>query len=245
MEHWTDSLTHQDLQTPENKAILGKFNSADDAHVGYIQLQKAAGKPYKLPDSMDKLPDDATRADLTGRMGKLMGAVENEEAMADVNFADGLPDANMVNVDLVTAFKAFAIENKLPKSTVAAMVKFSNQFSLKARQTQTEGLTANTTKVNGELGPLFGGAEGLKTNNEKVRQMFSAHAGLTAEEFKVLEPDFKDDGMRTSTPLWKGLYNLADKFGEGTTEPALGAGGNKDEIGIKQELPVTAGILGW
>ena len=246
MEHWTDTLTHQDLQTPENKAILGKFNSADDAHVGYIQLQKAAGRPYKLPDSLDKLPDDATRADFTGRVGKLMGAVDSVEAMADVNFAEGLPDANMVNADLVKELKNFAVANKLPKSVVAAVVKFNNQFSLKAGQARQQTALDTATKVNGELLPMFGGEEGIKKHNENVKRMFQNQGGLTAEEFEAVIPGLVESGITKSTPLSKALYNIAAKFGEGTTETSGAPGGKgSEEPGIKEELPVTAGILGW
>lgn len=248
MEHWTDELKHQDLQTPENKAILGKFNSADDAHVGYIQLQKAAGKPYKLPDSMDKLPDDATRADFTGKINKLMGAVENEESMADVNFAEGLPDANMTNADLVTDFKAFAIEKKLPKSIVKAVVLFNNQYALKTRQANDQTAIDTATKVNGELIPMFGGKDGIKKHNENVKRMFQNHGGLTDEEFQAVVPGLVESGITKSTPLSKALYNIAGKFGEGTTEAPGGPGANKEMTEgekIKAELPVTAALLGW
>ena len=248
MDHWTDEVKHQDLQTPEAKAILGKFNTADDAHLGYIQLQRSAGKPFKLPDSLDKLPDDATRADFTGRIGKLMGAVENDESMADVNFADGLPDANMVNADLVTAFKAFAIANNLPKSTVAAMVKFNNQFAVKDRQTKDQTAVDIATKVNGELLPMFGGEDGIKKHNENVKRMFQNHGGLTDEEFQAVVPGLIESGITKSTPLSKGIYNIAAKFPEGSTEAPGGPGGNKELTEgekAKAELPVTAGILNW
>ena len=247
MEHWTDEVKHQDLQSPEAKATLSKFNTADDAHVGYIQLQKAAGRPFKLPDSMDKLPDDATRADLSARMGKLMGAVESEESMADVNFAEGLPDAKMVNGDLVTAFKAFAIENKVPKSVVAAVAKFNNQYAVKARDANHQTALDTATKVNGELLPMFGGEEGIKKHNEDVKRMFQNHGGLTDEEFQAVIPGLVESGITKSTPLSKALYNIAKKFGEGTTESPGGPGAKEQTEGeaIKEELPVTAGILGW
>ncbi len=247
MGHWTDDVTHQELQTPEAKAILSKFNSADDAHVGYVQLQKSAGKPFKLPDSLEKLPDDATRADFTGRIGKLMGVVENDESMADVNFADGLPDAKMVNADLVTAFKAFAIENKLSKSVVAAVAKFNNEYAVKSRQTDQQTAVDTATKVNGELLPMFGGEDGIKKHNEGVKRMFQNHGGLTDEEFQSVIPGLVDSGITKSTPLSKALYNIAAKFGEGTTDGPGGPGEKELTEGEKtaKELPVTAGILGW
>lgn len=244
MSHWTDEVNHQELQTPEAKAILSKFNTADDAHVGYIQLQKAQGRPFKLPDSLDKLPDD-TRADFTGKIGKLMGAVETDESMADVDFAEGLPDANMVNADLVTSFKAFAIQNKLPKSVVKAFVLFNNQYAVKSRQATEQGLVDAAAKVNGELLPMFGGEDGIKKHNENVKRMFQNHGGLTDEEFQAVIPGLVDSGITKSTPLSKALYNIAAKFGEGKTEGSEDTGGKPGEKGIKEELPVTAGILGW
>ncbi len=261
MDHWTDQETytrnsdgtyvpnvrHQDLQSHDAKTILRKFNSEDEAHLGYIQLQKAAGKPFKLPDSLDKLPDDATRADFTGRIGKLMGAVENDESMTDVNFADGLPDANMLNADLVTAFKAFAIENKLPKSVVAAVAKFNNEYAVKSHQATQQTAVDTATKVNGELLPMFGGEDGIKKHNEGVKRMFQNHGGLTDEEFQAVIPGLVDSGITKSTPLSKALYNIAAKFGEGTTDGPGGPGAKELTEGEKtaKELPVTAGILGW
>ncbi len=245
MEHWTDDVKHQELQTPEAKAVLSKYNSNDDALVGGLNAIKQVGRPFKLPDSLDNLPDDATRADFTGKIGKLMGAVENDEAMVDVNFADGLPDAKTVDAKLVTAFKAFAIENKLPKSLVAAIAKFNNQYAVKIRQTNQQGVIDTATKVNGELLPLFGGEDGIKKHNENVKRMFQNHGGLTNEEFEAVVPGLVESGITKSTPLSKALYNIAAKFGEGKTEDPGGGGGKVEEPGIKEELPVTAGILGW
>lgn len=247
MDHWTDELKHQELQSPEAKANLGKFNSSDDAHVGYLELQRLSGKPFKLPDSLDKLPDDATRVDFTGRISKLMGAVENDEAMVDVDFATGLPDAKMVNADLVTAFKAFAIENKLPKSVVKAMVQFNNQYAVKSRQDTEKIATDTATKVNEELLPMFGGEDGIKKHNENVKRMFQNHGGLTDEEFQAVIPGLVESGITKSTTLSKAIYNIAAKFGEGTTENPGGPGNKEMTDGekTKAELPVTAGILGW
>ncbi len=245
MEHWTDDVKHQDLQTPEAKTVLSKYNSNEDALVGGLNAIKQVGRPFKLPDSLDKLPDDATRADFTGKIGKLMGAVENDEAMVDVNFAEGLPDAKMVDAELVTAFKAFAIENKLPKSLVAAIAKFNNQYAVKVRQANNQDVIDTATKVNGELLPMFGGEDGIKKHNENVKRMFQNHGGLTNEEFEAVVPGLVESGITKSTPLSKALYNIAGKFKEGTTEDPGGGGGTTEEPGIAQELPVTAGILGW
>ncbi len=245
MEHWTDDVKHQDLQTPEAKTYLGKYNSRDDALVAGFEANIKIGRPFKLPDSLDKLPDDATRADFTGRIGKLMGAVENDESMTDVNFADGLPDAKMLNADLVTAFKAFAIENKLPKSVVAAVAKFNNEYAVKSRQATQQTAVDTATKVNGELLPMFGGEDGIKKHNEDVKRMFQNHGGLTDEEFQAVIPGLVDSGITKSTPLSKAIYNIAAKFGEGKTEGPGDTGVKTGETGIKEELPVTAGILGW
>jgi len=245
MEHWTDTLKHQELVTQEAKQALGKYNSNEDALVGGLNAMRLTGKPFKLPESMDKLPDDASRTDFTGKVGKLMGVVENDESMADVNFADGLPDAKMVNADLVTQFKAFAIANKLQKSVVAAMVKFNNQYALKAGQTRDQDAIDNATKVNAELLPMFGGEEGIKKHNENVKRMFQNHGGLTDEEFQAIVPGLVDSGITKSTPLSKALYNIAKQFGEGSTETPGGLGGKQEEPGIREELPKTAAILGW
>ena len=245
MEHWTDGLTHQDLITPKAKAVLGEYNSNEDALVAGLEAKSKVGEPFRLPNSIEGIPSDAQREDFHNQLGKLMGAVENDEAMADVNFADGLPDAKMVNEDFVTAAKAFAIEYKVPVALLKKFVLFNNQFSLKARQDKDNTAVETATKINGELSSLFGGDEGIKKHNENVRKMFQNHGGLTADEFEAVVPGLVDSGITKSTPLSKALYNIAGKFPEGTTEGSQVPGSKVEEGGIKQQLPVTAKILGW
>ena len=243
MEHWTDNLEHQELVTQEAKQTYSKYNSQEDALVGGLNAMRQVGKPYKLPDSLDKLPDDATRAEFTGRIGKLMGV--NEESMADVNFAAGLPDAKMVNENLKAAFIKRAVEKGYPKAMAEDVILFSNEFSVKQNQANQQANIDAATKVNAELLPMFGGEEGIKKHNENVKRMFQNHGGLTDEEFQAVVPGLVDSGITRSTPLSKAMYNIAKQFGEGSTETPGGSGGKVGEPGVKEELPVTAKILGW
>ena len=113
---WTEDLP--ETFTAEDKGLLSKFETAEAAHSGYVELQRSAGKPFKLPESLDKLLNDDARADFTSKVGKLLGkdvtGVKSEEDLKDVNFAEGLPDARMLHPDLKKEMTKWAVEGKFP-----------------------------------------------------------------------------------------------------------------------------------
>lgn len=250
MKEWVEHLTHEKI-TPEAKTVLDKFETPEDAYIGYVELQKNAGKPFKLPEALDKLPDDKTRSELTAQVGKLYGAVEKEEDLADVNFAEGLADARNVNHEFVAAAKKFAVTEKLPKSVVAKFTKLLNGFTQQALTTQQQTVATQAQKDLDEtrkvLSPLFGGDEGIKQNQELVRRMFQNHAGLTAEEYEKSAKSILDNGIMRDAVFAKGLFNLAANFKEGQTEGAQQQTGapKKETLSDRQDkaLPIITGHL--
>jgi len=244
MPHWTDEETHQDLITPEAKVTLSKYNTKEDALVGGLNAMRDYGKPFKLPKSLENLPDDAVRADFTAKVGKLQGAIEDESAFEGMNFADGLADARNVSEELVGAFKKFAVENKLPKSLLPKLVLFNNQFANGIANAQTKTKTETAAKVNDTLKELFGGDDGVKTNTENVRRMFKDHAGLTAEEYEQTAPALIDSGITGSAVLSKALFNLAKPYTESTTETTE-PGGVEKKGESNEDMSSTSEVLGW
>lgn len=254
MKEWITQLPAHEKLTPEAQQVLDKFETPIDAHVGYVELQKTAGKPFKLPESMDKLPDDKTRGEFTAGLSKLLGkdvtSIASEDDLKDVNFAEGLADASKVNQDFVGAFKKFAVQRKYSKSESAELVKFNNSFvqqaltaHVEAQQAQAQKDLDDTRKV---LSPLFGGDEGIKQNQEQVRRMFQNHAGLTVAEYEQSPKSLIDVGILRDSIIAKAMFNLASKFKEGSTEGAQQqTGGKPKELTIVDELPKTAVALGW
>jgi len=255
MPEWASGFTNEQLTTPEAQEWLGKYTSPEEALAGGFNAAKTVGKPfrlpesldklsddkvrgeftsaidrlmgpYRLPESLDKLPDDKSRGEFSSRIGKLMGAVEKEEDLADVNFADGLADARTVNAELVGAFKKFAIAEKLPKALVGKLAKFNNEFATQLVAAQEAARTESAKKVNEALVPLYGGDEGIKKHNEMVRRLFKNHAGLSAQEYEEAAPGLVDSGITQNLALCKALYNIAKQtVPENVTESVTAPGG--------------------
>ncbi len=243
MKEWVETLAHEKL-TPEAKVVLDKFETPEDAHVGYVELQKSAGKPFKLPDSFDKLPDDNTRKELTSQIGKLMGAVEKEDDLKDVNFAEGLADAKTVDNELITAYKKHAVETHKTKVEVQKDIKFWNQFSTQFKNAQAGAKAEAATKVNEALKGLYGGDEGVKQHTEMVKRLFQDHCGLTAQEYEQSAMGLVSSGMTQDAVICKALFNLAKTVvPEGQTEAAGSQSSQAKEKTaeekFKEESPLT------
>ena len=248
MKEWVESIEHERLGD-EDRAILDKFETPEDAHVGYVELQKAAGKPFKLPDSLDKLDENASK-EFKEKVSSLIGHdfdVISEENINEINFADGLADARSVSEDLKKAFSQFAVENKMPRSLVQKLVTMNNKFGQEMankmaqdRKTQKEQKLA---EVKNTLAPLFGGEDGLKENNEAVRRMYQNHSGLTAEEYeKIADPVI---GRISEDPVFaKAQYNLAKQYKESSTETTSGGKPVKEST-IPGGMEPTAKVLKW
>jgi len=210
---WVNELTHESLTTPEAKTALSKYDSQEAALVGGLNAMKTAGAPFRLPESLDQSHiNDEMRAEFTSRVGKLLG-VPNEDALNDVNFADGLPNADMVNADLVSTFKKFAVENHLSKSVVAKLVKMNNQFSVSSRTAQDQASAdahAESVKtVNTAMEASHGGKDGVAKHVELVKRLFKNHSGLSGVEFDSIAEGLTKGPFATDPAMRKALYNLA------------------------------------
>jgi len=247
-QHWSDSLTHEALVTQEAKTVLSQYKTQDDFMVAGLEAKKMVGAPFRLPKSIESLPDDKTRGEFTSQVNRLMGAVEKEEDLKDVNFADGLADARTVNQDLVAAYKKIGVELGLTKTQFAKLVKWSNSWGQQYKNAQTQAAQkAAQDELNDSrkvLSALFGGDEGIKRETEAVRRMFQNHAGLTAQEYEQTPKAMIDNGLMRDPIYAKALFNLAKNFKESTTEGATaGAPAKKTEQTFEERFPVISGRL--
>lgn len=247
---WNSDLTHESLTTPEAQASLGKFESAEAAHVGYLELQKSAGKPFKLPKNMeavDHWPDETDRNGFKAQMKALNTVEYNPAELDEVNYAEGLADATNVNEGVRDAFKTFLKENKVSKALAQKIAAFSNGQSILLNAAQSKKAEDNATIVKATTEGLYGGEEGVAKHQELVKRMADQHGGLTPEEGETLIGLLKT-GTSKNVVLTKFLYNLAKKVvPEGETEQSgRGPGSEKTESEqTKEQMPATASVLGW
>jgi len=125
--HWTESVAHPKLATPETKEaftkVYSKYATQEDALLGGLDAIRMTGKPFKLPESLDRLPDDNVRKQFLEEAGKVkglkeafVGAPATAESLKDVDFREGLPEgAAFSDADLET-YKQFIVQEGIPRT---------------------------------------------------------------------------------------------------------------------------------
>ena len=241
-DHWSESFDGEGVNADNREAFVtanSKYTTMEAAVVGGYNAQKAAGKPFKCPESMDKLPDDASRADFTTQARGLLGIniPKDVEAMKDVDFKTGLADGAPVNEDFVSMVKNWAVEKGIPMSHVQEMAVFYNgpltkyaQEAFAAKQEKEK--LANTEACNTALLEHFKTEEKVKEKTALLHRTIINSMGLTAEESAEFV-DAMADSMLTENPVMaKGMLNLLSSVStEGTTHTGDGHGGT----GTKKE----------
>ena len=244
-ENWTDELTHEQLATPEAKSWLSKYSSKDEALAGGYNAAKQVGKPFKLPESMDKVeswPDENDRKAFHEHLGKLTGAISSEADLEDIDFAEGLADARHVNEDLVKGFKEFAVQEKIPKSVLKKLVAWNNQFATQYNLDRQQKQKEAAEKADQTLKPLFG--NDLNVHDERVKRLFMNHCGLSAKEYEESIVGLLNSGIASNAILRKALYNLSkDIVPEDSTEKQDQPKGEPPKSTIKSRLPKTSAAI--
>ena len=260
MDSWTDDLTHEKLTTPEAKTNLSKFETQDDAHIAYLELQKTAGKPYKLPKSLDaveKWPDENDKKAFREGLDGLFKAsnirpegIKSEDELDDIDFAKGYADARTENKEMTAALKKYAVEKKWPKYIVAELIDFINPFNQQLKNTVAKDLAAEADKVKESLVVLYGDEDSVNKNYDAVRKLIQNHCGLSAAEYDSFGKEFVEKVLMKNAVMSKGLMNLAnDLVKEGESEPTGGKGGEPKKMSMAErqnkEMPETTKRLGW
>ena len=243
MKEWIGNLNQNNLPA-ETTSWLDKYNSPEEALVGGFNAQKMAGVPFKLPESLDKLPDDTMRNNFTSQVNKLMGAVQKEEELADVDFSEGLADARNQNQDLVTELKKFAVGK--PKSFVVDLVKFINGFNNNMITGNENRAIEKAKEVRQTLSVLYGGEEKVNENYESVRRLFQNEMGLSAEEYNNAGKSFIDNVLAKDAVMSKGMMNLAKNIvKEGSTPPGEPPVNKETGSVFTSKDSPTGKALGW
>jgi hypothetical protein len=250
MQEWIGELEHPDLLTDDAKTVLNEYKSREEFMVAGLNAKRKVGKPYRLPESLEKLPDDNVRTQFKGDISKLIGhdfdVIDGEESLSGINFAEGLADARTVNEAIKKAFAEFAIAEKLPKSLAQKIVGLNNKLATEFANTSAKAKKDHTEKVSEIVKGLYGGEEGVKGNRELVKRLFDKHGGLTTEEYEELN-GIIDAGTANHVVLNKALFNIAKGLvPESETENRSDTGpGKKESMAERQNkhMPIITGTL--
>lgn len=230
MENWLDEFGHPKLDTPEKqesaKNTLKKFASKDDVVVGYVDLEKTAGKPYKLPESIDKLPENVRTEFKDGAM-KLLNIEPGvtDDTVKSVNFKKGLADGKEANETVVNKLKEFATKNGLSLAKTQNLVELVNAFGTEQVATfneeQKAAIKADVEKT-GQVLDLYFGAEKRKVLAEKLQSALRNNCGLSVEEYESLADDLGEEGYIFQRPALAKV--LMDKIAPLAVEDTTKAG---------------------
>jgi hypothetical protein len=253
MEHWSTDFEHPSI-TDENRESFNKaaskFETPDDMAVGYMELQKTAGRPFKLPESLEKLPDDASRNDFTAQARKLLNirTTKDIKELIDVNLKDGIAEGATYDEDFANSFKQFVVENNLNVNDMPKYAKFFNVAMAQiAAKAETDKIAA-AEKCDAALiaHPDIGSKERLLVMTEQFTRAMKNNVGLTADEVEVLADGLALSKLTTNPVLARVmLKQFAPLAAEGTTESGAGEGGEKKERTIVDDEPKTAKALNW
>ena len=260
MENWvTDFLTNTEIenlsspaQQEEFKTSMGDYKSIEDAVYGGYNHKKMVGKPFKLPESLDKL-DENTRNEFTAQAKKTLGIESlTDDGLKEINWSKGLAAGSEVNQAMIDEFGKFAVSKGLPKNVTQDLAEFLNGVQAKAmadfNNKTAEAVKANTERSTAMLESFFG-PEGVKTHAELLRRAAENHGGLSSAESEQIADELKDDVLLGKGVFTKMLMNFAAKLEkEGTTEkpggnpPAPTSQYGQDVI---EDNPKTAAAVGW
>lgn len=259
MENWLDTFEDPSLATPEAqeafKSAMSKYDSQEAAVLGGFEAMKMTGKPFKLPESLDKLPDDNVRGEFTTQAHKLLGieTAENIEALADLDPKAGQVEGQEVDEALMGAFKQFVVDNKINKGDAQKMIGFHNKMMAKARTAYIQQAEANkldaATKTNEALIAHFGSEEKVAEQSELLRRAIQ-NSGITPEEYEKVGDEMANSILTKDPVVARVMLKLlAPLAAEGSTD--VGGGGTPPPKELtateqtKKDLPKTAEALGW
>ncbi len=256
-EHWAPGFEHASITADNREAfntVASKFATQGDMCVGYHELQKTTGKPFKMPESLDKLPDDAARADFTSQAHKVLGIrkVKSIDDLKDVNLKDGLPDGSPYDEGFAAAYKQFVVDEDMNSSDMPKNAKFFNTIMAKikadnATKLENDNLAA-ATKCDEALiaHPDIGSKEELLKQTELFKRAITSKVGLTADEVDEL-----GEGLTLSTitknPVLQRvmLKHFAPLAATATNEGGTGGAGADGKPVNSDSGSPTYVALGW
>lgn len=252
--HWTETFEHESV-TPETseafKTANAKYATEGDAIVGGYNAQKMAGKPFRVPEDMAKLPDDQSRADFTSQARRALGIniAKDVDGLKDVDFKAGLAEGAAYDENFVGIIKNWAVENGVDTTTLAKLAPLYNgpltQYSVEAHKKATEAAELDRmTKCNEALIAMsdIGSKEKLAEESEFFRRAIIKLAG-SADDATEIADAMVAGGLTQNPKLAKiMLDHFAPLAKEGSSDAGDGSAGSG---GVKQLSPYEAKKVRW
>jgi len=241
---------------------MEKFSTMEDAALDGMSLKQMTGKPFKFPESMDKLPDDASRTDFTANANKLLGRTipKDLESFAAVNFKEGLADDAKVDDALIGIIKQWSVDEGVSTESVGKMIRLFNGDLSKHIMSNAETMQtaaaeqAKADRVievkacNDALSAHtdFGSADAVNEKTVLLHRALTNNANLSAEEANGIAEFLRDREGATNPVLRRLMINqFAPLAAEGSNDSGNGGDSPSTPKSAAQQMPKTAEILGW
>jgi hypothetical protein len=246
--------------TAENRDAFAthmeKFDSFEAAAVDGMALKAITGKPYKLPESIEKLPDDTTRSEFADRVNELFGrhVAKDVEGLADLDLKAGsaTPDEPF-DESFATKFKTWMVEKQIPKSVGQAAIEFFNktvgeaqaEYMVKADAEAKQAAADRLKEVaacNQALIAKFGTKEKLDEETARMHRALLNHTGCTAEEAENVSKFLADREGATNPTIRRLLISNLAPLAKESAAPD-GGGGPGGRAPAQQQDGLTEQIL--
>jgi hypothetical protein len=254
-QHFSEEFEHAAV-TDDNREAFNKFASKyatkDDALVGGFNASKLTGQPFKMPESMDKLPDDDSRADFTAQAHKLLGNefADDIAGLIDMDLKVGSAEGTQTDEGLANAFKQFVVDNKVPKALAQKLLGFHNVSMGKATEAfkglEDAKFDENVKKTNEGLVKHLGSQEKVDAESALFKRAILNHPGMTSDKAEEVADIFVDvmqkGGSDAAVVL---LEMIAPMAREGGSHAGKGGNTPPAAASTKEQLPKTGAALGW
>ena len=241
-EHWSETFDGEGVNADNREAFvsaMSKYTTEQAGMVGGFNAMKLSGKPFRFPESMDKLPDDTSRTDFTTKARGLLGIniPKDVESLKDLDFKTGLAEGATVDENFVSMVKDWAVEKGIPTAHLAEMAVFYNGPLSKyakeayAAKQEADKLT-NAEKCNTALLEHFKSEDKVKELTTLLHRTIVNKMDLSAEESAEFVDAMADSILTKNPVMARGMLNLLSHVSrEGTTETGDGHGGSGGKKG--------------
>ncbi len=253
--HWTEGLEHTSITDANREAFntaMAKYTTPTEAAVGGFNAMTKTGVNFKLPKSVESLPDEAMRKDFTSQVNKLFGRefAADTEALSVLDMKSGASDDAKTSEEFVAAFKQFVVEKHIAKSDAQTLITFFNESTGKALTKFAEDkaafdIAADTT-CKDALIAHFGSQENVDKQDILMhRALIGKHIGLSVGEAAEVAETIKGSNAMKNPLLRRVMYKaLGPLAAESSTEGGLDTK-VVDKVADPEEGSPTYKAFGW
>ena len=252
-EHWANNFEHASINDGNREAFsksMAKFPTMQDAVIDGYGLQKLKGQPFKMPESLDKLPDDATRTDFINQVNKLTGReiVSDVKGLDDLDVKLNLAENHTVNDDMVSAFKEFVVSEKIPKAMAQKLIGFNNdmvsKLTAKMMEKQEADSLALAETTNKQLIEKYGSKEEVDKQSELFKRAVISKVGDN-EKAEAIADKMVKAGMTTDADLAGLLLDVFSPLAAEASHEGSQGKNNSTQYKDPDEGSPSYKALGW